>query len=244
MGRWTRSTAVITAIALTIAVFGIAASGALGDRGGGGTSDDSLSQDFKHSTNGAATEFSNAVRELEDKVGIEPGNGTITAAEIGTANCQDLVHQIAAIGDTFDPVTVPSDSSASIDAKLGIWALGVYAQRYDDNPNSIPIAVPISLFFIAAALIFLPAVFTAIAGTLFGPDGVPAVDGIVPFLEPAMQSFVSGGEQKEDRPLVSAADQQGIRDAVASKGLSGDALDLVTRVLTLAASLAIADARR
>jgi hypothetical protein len=87
-------------------------------------------------------------------------------------------------------------------------------------------------------------VFKTTAGTLFGPDGVPAIDGIVPLLEPAMQSFVSGGEQKEDRPLVSAADQQGIRDALASKGLSGDALDLVTRILTLAASLAIADARR
>jgi hypothetical protein len=241
MTRWTRWIAAITAIALTIAAFATTANAAPGDRDASRTSDSSLARDFNRSTNGAATDFRDAVRALEHQVGLQPGNGTITAAEIGAANYQALVREIAAIGDTFDPLTVPS---ASNDAKLGTWALGLYAQRYDDNPNAIPIATPITLLFIAVALLFIPALFAATGGTSYGLDGVPAIHDIVPLLAPALQSFVRDGAHKKDGPLVSAADQQGIHDAVTSSGVSGNAVDLVTQILTLAASLVIADARR
>ena len=110
-------------------------------------------------TNATATGFSNAVRALEVEVGIEPGDGRISAAEVGTANDWKLVRQIAAISDSFDPVNVTSDSSGSIGAKRGTWALGMYAQHDEDDPNSIPIGTPLVSLLIAAALVSLPVVF-------------------------------------------------------------------------------------
>jgi intracellular multiplication protein IcmD len=47
-------------------------------------------------------------------------------------------------------------------------------KAHKDNPTQIAISVPITLFFVAAALIFIPGVFTASGGTLFGSGATVA----------------------------------------------------------------------
>lgn len=45
--------------------------------------------------------------------------------------------------------------------------------KHKDNPTQIP-GPPIALLFIAAALLFLPSIFSSSGGTLFGDGGTPA----------------------------------------------------------------------
>jgi hypothetical protein len=53
---------------------------------------------------------------------------------------------------------------------------------HKDNPDQIPIGTPIALIYIAAALIFAPAIFNTIGGTLYGGDGAASgVEGIPQF---------------------------------------------------------------
>ena len=49
-------------------------------------------------------------------------------------------------------------------------------KEYTDNPlEDIPIGTPIALLFIAAALVFLPAIFEVDAGTTEGPQSDPYI---------------------------------------------------------------------
>jgi hypothetical protein len=200
-----------------------------------------LERDFRQATDGISDDFLAAVQDLVKEVGLQPGNDTITVDEVGAANYRALVDGIARIGDQFDAVTdFPSD-----EAKLGLWALGVFAQRYDANPNDDPISKPIALLFVATALIFLPAVFASVGGTLFGtPPDAAAVEGVVAFLGDALRAFADGSGGKSTDPLVAPDQAAGIRDQLAARGLTGEGLDAAAEILTLAASLAIADARR
>jgi intracellular multiplication protein IcmD len=55
-------------------------------------------------------------------------------------------------------------------------------KAHKDNPTQVTISMGISLLFVSAALIFLPAVFQASGGTLFGASGtVAGVSGITTF---------------------------------------------------------------
>lgn len=44
-------------------------------------------------------------------------------------------------------------------------------KAHKDNPTQIPVGTPIALLFIAAALIFLPSVFSVSGKTVFGGSG-------------------------------------------------------------------------
>lgn len=46
-------------------------------------------------------------------------------------------------------------------------------KAHKDNPTQIPVGTPIALLFIAAALIFLPSVFSVSGKTVFGGSGQP-----------------------------------------------------------------------
>jgi len=50
---------------------------------------------------------------------------------------------------------------------FGIGAILKF-KAHKDNPTQIPVGTPIALLFIAAALIFLPTIFTIAGTTLFG----------------------------------------------------------------------------
>ncbi len=52
-------------------------------------------------------------------------------------------------------------------------------KAHKDNPTQVAISMPISLLFIAAALIFLPSVFKSVGGTMYGSSGsIATVSGI------------------------------------------------------------------
>jgi len=52
-------------------------------------------------------------------------------------------------------------------------------KAHKDNPTQIPVGTPIALLFIAAALIFLPGIFSTVGNTLFGStEGIKgSIDG-------------------------------------------------------------------
>jgi intracellular multiplication protein IcmD len=51
-----------------------------------------------------------------------------------------------------------------------------------DNPTQVGIGIPITLLFVAAALLFIPSVFKTSGGTLFGASGtVAGVSGVTTF---------------------------------------------------------------
>jgi intracellular multiplication protein IcmD len=54
-------------------------------------------------------------------------------------------------------------------------------KQHKDNPTQVPVGTPIVLIFIAASLIFTPAVFSTAGGTIFGTDTVPSANGSTPF---------------------------------------------------------------
>lgn len=55
-------------------------------------------------------------------------------------------------------------------------------KAHKDNPTQITIGMPIALLFVAAALIFIPSVFTSSGATLFGGSGhVAGVSGVTSF---------------------------------------------------------------
>jgi intracellular multiplication protein IcmD len=65
------------------------------------------------------------------------------------------------------------------------FALGAIMKfkAHKDNPTQIPVGTPIALLFIAAALIFLPTIFSSTGTTLFESSFVP-VDGVEPLEAP------------------------------------------------------------
>jgi intracellular multiplication protein IcmD len=44
-------------------------------------------------------------------------------------------------------------------------------KQHKDNPTQIPIGTPIALFFISAALLFLPSILDVTGSTMFGASG-------------------------------------------------------------------------
>ena len=64
---------------------------------------------------------------------------------------------------------------------FGVGAI-VKFKAHKDNPTQIPVGTPIALLFVAAALLFMPSVFKASGGTLFGGSGMVAgVSGVTGF---------------------------------------------------------------
>lgn len=59
-------------------------------------------------------------------------------------------------------------------------------KAHKDQPQQIPVGTPIALIFIAAALIFLPNIFSVAGHTLFGSD-------IQPGYEDSQWTNISGG---------------------------------------------------
>jgi intracellular multiplication protein IcmD len=55
-------------------------------------------------------------------------------------------------------------------------------KAHKDNPTQVTIGMPIALLFVAAALIFIPEVFSSAGSTLFGTSGATAgVSGVTSF---------------------------------------------------------------
>ncbi len=54
-------------------------------------------------------------------------------------------------------------------------------KAHKDNPTQSPISKPIALLFVAAALLFIPSVFSSAGGTLFDSGVQAGISGITSF---------------------------------------------------------------
>ena len=54
-------------------------------------------------------------------------------------------------------------------------------KAHKDNPTQVPVGTPIALVFIAAALLFIPSIFSSSGATIFGTGTIAPVDGVTPF---------------------------------------------------------------
>lgn len=96
----------------------------------------------------------------------------------------------ADLGTVADNVTATFDSmaklitAASYIAGLGFAVASILKfKAHKDNPQQITVGVPIALMFVAAALIFLPSMFTVAGNTLFGANNATSagISGITDF---------------------------------------------------------------
>lgn len=77
-------------------------------------------------------------------------------------------------------------TAASYVAGFGLAVAAILKfKAHKDNPTQVAISQPIVLLFLGAALIFLPSVFSTAGGTIFGPSGDVAVDGLPIFQNPS-----------------------------------------------------------
>lgn len=106
-----------------------------------------------------------------------------TAALAATSTAPQGVGQIASNVTSNLRAIAQLITAASYVAGMA-FAVGaiVKFKAHKDNPTQIPIGTPIALLFVGAALIFIPSVFKAGGGTLFGGSGtVAGVSGVASF---------------------------------------------------------------
>jgi intracellular multiplication protein IcmD len=90
------------------------------------------------------------------------------------------------VGDVAKQITASFEGLAKlITASSYIAGMGfalsaiLKFKQHKDNPTQIPVGTPIALLFIAAALIFLPSIFSTANQTLFSGAGISAgISGI------------------------------------------------------------------
>lgn len=113
----------------------------------------------------------------------------LTCLTVGTAA---LAATTSGIGGVAAQVTTNLASLARL-ITAGAYVIGmafavaaiVKFKAHKDNPTQIPIGTPIAMLFVAAALIFIPTVFSVSGHTLFGGSGtVAGVSGITSFGAP------------------------------------------------------------
>ncbi len=88
------------------------------------------------------------------------GGGTSPANSIG-AVADTVIKSFASLAKLITAVAYVAGMGFAIGAIMKFKA-------HKDNPTQVPIGTPIALIFIAAALIFLPTIFTVAGATLFG----------------------------------------------------------------------------
>lgn len=90
------------------------------------------------------------------------------AAAITLGNmASSITGTFASIGDAITGGSYVAGLAFSIGAIMKF-------KQHKDNPTQIPIGTPISLVFIAAALLFLPSVLSVAGYTMFGAQGSTA----------------------------------------------------------------------
>ena len=95
---------------------------------------------------------------------------TVFSAEALATGNLDLGKMASNITHTFTQVAKLLTAGSYIAGiAFSIGALMKFKQ-HKDNPQSVPIGTPVSLIFIAAALLFLPSVLSTTGQTLFGTD--------------------------------------------------------------------------
>jgi intracellular multiplication protein IcmD len=95
----------------------------------------------------------------------------VTGVAFATSSTADLGQIAANITSNFSQLTNLITACSYI-AGLG-FAIGAIMKfkMHKDNPTQVPIGTPISLVFIAAALLFLPSILSVTEYTVFGTSG-------------------------------------------------------------------------
>ena len=92
----------------------------------------------------------------------------IFSAEAAALSLGDMAKNMT---DTFKNVALLlTGGSYLAGIAFSIGALMKFKQ-HKDNPQSVPIGTPVSLIFIAAALLFLPSILSVTGESLFGKGG-------------------------------------------------------------------------
>jgi hypothetical protein len=200
-----------------------------------------IQQSLSAATGSAGSQLLAQARSLARQSGISVGNETFTVDNIGSpagqirSNMSDLAKLITA---------------GSYVAGFG-FAVAAIAKfvAHKDDPRPVPISLPIALLFIAAALIFIPAIFghDGLTGPI-DPRTAPSVvtgTDILAIVTPALQQAKAAGLHRERArgPLLTATASADLRAALQARGLSGGALDAFAQVAVLAADALVAGAR-
>jgi intracellular multiplication protein IcmD len=102
------------------------------------------------------------------------GLGLALVVIAGEAAASSLGTMASSITKTFTSVAkLVTAGSYIAGLAFSIGAIMKFKQ-HKDNPTQIPIGTPISLTFIAAALLFLPSILGVAGVTMFGSTGIVA----------------------------------------------------------------------
>lgn len=81
-----------------------------------------------------------------------------------------LAKMAQSMQDSFESIAKLITAGAYI-AGLGFAGGAIFKfKAHRDNPTQIPVGTPLAMMFIAAALLFMPALFNAAGKTVFGSD--------------------------------------------------------------------------
>lgn len=202
-----------------------------------GQSEEQYEQEFRAITGPAGQEFVDELRSLEQRLGIDPGDGKLTVREVRRADDAAIIAALQRL------IQLLSDTSYIAGLSFAISALAKFlAHRID--PKQVPTSAAVVLLFVAAVLTLLPSLFPIVGATVFGDGGAMVVSDIEPLLKEAKQTAQDqedGGA--DDVPLLRASSALALEQSLQGRGLSGDALEAAAQLELLAAGVAIANAR-
>jgi len=207
----------------------------------GQTSGPSEQQTLAQATGAGGAQFLSQVQALAQQLGIQQHGAAITAKDVGPAADAQIRESLSKIAQLITAGSYVAGFGFAIGAILKFKA-------HKDNPTQVPISGPIVMLFIAAALIFVPAVFASAGGTLYDPSTMPApFDGtdLLQAITPVLQRAKAEGltHQAARGPLLPANATAEIRSSLQARGLSGQTLDLGVELAALTAEGIVAGAR-
>ena len=93
---------------------------------------------------------------------------------------KDLAAVATQIRGNFSAVAQLITAAAYIAGFGFAFAAILKFKAHKDNPTQIPVGTPIALLFVAAALIFLPSIFSVSGATVFGSsESAGGVSGVI-----------------------------------------------------------------
>jgi hypothetical protein len=236
--RWRAVIAAITGACMVVLLSSPAGAGQ--PRGFGRTTGPSEQQALLEASGASGAQFLSEAQALAQQLGISLHSQPIDTKDVGDVAAQ-MRHSLAGLAQLI--------TAGSYVAGMG-FAVAAIAKfkAHKDNPTQVPLSGPIVMLFVAAALIFAPAVFLSVGGTLYDPTKMtPSIEGIdmLKVITPVLQRAKSEGLTKETArgPLLPANATAEIRTALEARGLSGQTLGLITQLAELTAQGIVAGAR-
>jgi intracellular multiplication protein IcmD len=237
---WRVLVAVTTAIGMVVLASNAASASQAGDLApaGGGTSHEE--QVLLQATGPAGSQLLSSADALLRQLGIASHSEPFNSSDVGSAAKQVRI-------TIADIARLISSHSYVAGFAFALAAIAKF-KAHKDNPTQVPISLPIALLFVAAALIFIPAIFGSTDGKLIDPHAVPGLDGVelLNIVAPVVASAKAHGltRSSERGPVLPRDAKATIRTALSTRGFSGRTLDAMVRLGELMAQALVAGARR